>query len=840
FPRQLTSHLDPALVYSEIVAVIKGSSEALQSDDGYLSRYHYTEGLPRRVRSRLPGPTRDVVYSIFEKYQRLKGKNFEWDHADRTRQILKNLVPTERLVDYLYVDEVQDNLMLDIHLLRGLCPDIHKTYWGGDTAQTVIAGSAFRIKDLKSFVFEDIAGSRIRDNWRTWESPSSLFSTFDLTTNFRSHSGIVNCAASIVEVIYRLFPDSIDKMPTETTKVHGPLPILFTDSRDDLSFFEGFVLGSNPGAKTGFGAQQAILVRSDAVAEELDSQLEGLCPVLTIAESKGLEFDDILIYNFFNHSSASHGDWQYVSGLPIHRRSYDPLAAPPVLCIELKMLYVAITRARKRCWIWDSGKTLNEMKEYLLSRRLITTASTTEMVGRIGVSSTPAQWMEKGQEYFSCGLYKVAAACFQHAGKAEEARTASAYHRMSRAKLKHLRCGDDSSRAALIEAADSMKQCAVVATGQNARHYWFHVANCLQLAREIVPASNALVKGGLYTGAVELLFENDHYDYGTKLLLRHWDDIQFQTRDSLLDQSRNHYFQAREYGALPGIFPDLDAQLAYAREHGYRPQLKCLLQAHQKYDELAELYLEEGLIPAGVEHYLTAYRVHGGTSRLEYAVNATITYAETILLLEGQYRELARKDLLRAITLVVPHLGAVGEKMQRVNFFHELLTVEYVGLKLAKTRNPGNPLENAERMLALYIALTDPNWPKTNSPDVFIQHLRGWSDYIAGVQQVVDDPNPSSSETVQLLLGVRPAALDHHAVSRMTIFEDSLVLAAARRENWAITSSGSGKYYLLTTTVNRVIQSGLASRLFDRHLSLHLIRRLALQHPQASSNVSRS
>ncbi|KAG9078842.1 hypothetical protein FRC06_008140, partial [Ceratobasidium sp. 370] len=161
FPRQLTSHLDPALVYSEIVAVIKGSSEALQSEDWYLSRYHYTEGLPRRVRSRLPGPTRDVVYSIFEKYQRMKGKNFEWDHADRTKQILKNFVPTDRLVDYLYVDEVQDNLMLDIHLLRRLCPDIHKTYWGGDTAQTVVAGSAFRIKDLTSFVFEDIAGPRI-------------------------------------------------------------------------------------------------------------------------------------------------------------------------------------------------------------------------------------------------------------------------------------------------------------------------------------------------------------------------------------------------------------------------------------------------------------------------------------------------------------------------------------------------------------------------------------------------------------------------------------------------------------------------------------------------------
>ncbi|KAG8741120.1 hypothetical protein FRC10_003301, partial [Ceratobasidium sp. 414] len=449
-------------------------------------------------------------------------------------------------------------------------------------------------------------------------------------------------------------------------------------------------------------------------------------------------------------------------------------------------------------------------------------AATSEMIGRIGVNSTEAQWMEKGQEYFSCGCYKIAAACFNHAGRTEEARTASAYHQMSRAKFKHLRCDDDASRDALIKAADSMQQCAVQATGQNARHCWWHVASCLQLVREFLPASDALVECGLYNEAVELLFENDQYNYGTTLLLRHWDRMKPQTRDPLLDQSRNHYFQAREYGALPRIFLDLDAQLAYAREHGYRPQLEYLLKTHEKYDDLAALHIEEGSIPAGVEYFLIAYGVHGGTSRLEDAVNATIDYAEAILLLEGQFRELARKDLLRAIALVMPHLRYVGEKMQqRVKFFHELLTVEHIGLDLARTRNPDIPSENAERMLSLYIALTDPRWSKAESPNVLIRHLYGWSDYIVGVQQLANDSNSSSSETAQLLLGVRPAGLDHRAVSRTIIFEDSLVLAAARQENWAITSSGAGKHYLLTTTVNRVIQSGLAVRLRDRHLSLH-------------------
>ncbi|KAG9098169.1 hypothetical protein FS749_004519 [Ceratobasidium sp. UAMH 11750] len=822
FPRQLTSHMDPALVYSEIVAVIKGSSEALQSTDGYLSRYHYTEGLPRRVLSRLPGPIRDVVYSIFEQYQRLKKEAFEWDHADRTRQILKYFEPkgADRLVDYLYVDEVQDNLMLDIHLLRKLCPDIQGTYWSGDTAQTVVAGSAFRIKDLKSFVYQDI-----RDDWRTprWEMPSSLFATFDLTVNFRSHRGIVGCAASIVKVIYQLFPDSIDKMPEESAKVRGPRPVLFTDSRDDLSLFEEFVLGSNPGSKTGFGAQQAILVRSDAVAEELDSKLEGLCPVLTIAESKGLEFDDVLIYNFFNHSSASFGDWQYVSGLPIHRRSYDPVAAPPVLCLELKTLYVAITRARKRCWIWDSGKTLNEMKGYLLSRKLITTAFTSEMIGRIGVTSTTAQWIEKGQEYFSCGLYKVAAACFQRAGRAEEARTASAYHQMSRAKLKHLRCDNESSRDALVKAADSMKQCAVQAAGQNARHYWFHVANCLQLAREFVAASDALVNGRLYVHAVGLLFENDQYDYGTTLLIRYSDRIEPQTQDTLLNRSRHHYFETRDYEALPRVFQfDLDAQLTYARVHGYRTQLKYLLKTHERYDELAVIYLEEWSISAGVGYSLIAYRNHGGRYRLERAVDATVSYAQRILLLEGQDRELPRKNLQRAITLVMHYREEINKDRQKLlDFFQTLLATEPVGLEVARTWNPDVPRETVPWMLAFSIALIDFSWVKTSSLGLFTERLLDWNEYILAIRKVTDGQNPCSSEVVQLLLGIRPLGSDHSVPSRTIVFEDSLILTAARREKLEITSTGIGEYSLRTTAVNRIIKAELAARLQGRLRSLH-------------------
>ena len=49
---------------------------------------------------------------------------------------------------------------------------------------------------------------------------------------------------------------------------------------------------------------QAILVANDAARDALPEELK-FAIVLTIFESKGLEFDDILLYNFFKDSQVS-------------------------------------------------------------------------------------------------------------------------------------------------------------------------------------------------------------------------------------------------------------------------------------------------------------------------------------------------------------------------------------------------------------------------------------------------------------------------------------------------------------------------------------------------------
>ena len=64
---------------------------------------------------------------------------------------------------------------------------------------------------------------------------------FELLTNYRSHGGIVACAASIIDLISSMFPYSIDKLQREASIVAGPKPLVF---RDKVVHWEMFLCDS--------------------------------------------------------------------------------------------------------------------------------------------------------------------------------------------------------------------------------------------------------------------------------------------------------------------------------------------------------------------------------------------------------------------------------------------------------------------------------------------------------------------------------------------------------------------------------------------------------------------
>ena len=79
-------------------------------------------------------------------------------------------------------------------MLRHITRFANGLFWAGDTAQTISVGSAFRFNDLKAYLhrLEEKHNSAIDRR-----PPRS----FQLTTNYRSHAGIVDCAQTVIDLI---------------------------------------------------------------------------------------------------------------------------------------------------------------------------------------------------------------------------------------------------------------------------------------------------------------------------------------------------------------------------------------------------------------------------------------------------------------------------------------------------------------------------------------------------------------------------------------------------------------------------------------------------------------
>lgn len=136
-------------------------------------------------------------------------------------------------------DESQDQLLIDVKLLRSITMNPHGHFWAGDTAQTISA-SSFRYEDLSAAFYEAetaeplvVAGAR----------PPIQPKTFNLLVNYRSHRGITDMAASIVDVLSKLFPHSIDPLGRERGAIAGPKPVVFDGFSGDDVQLESFVFG---------------------------------------------------------------------------------------------------------------------------------------------------------------------------------------------------------------------------------------------------------------------------------------------------------------------------------------------------------------------------------------------------------------------------------------------------------------------------------------------------------------------------------------------------------------------------------------------------------------------
>ncbi|KAK0475066.1 P-loop containing nucleoside triphosphate hydrolase protein [Armillaria novae-zelandiae] len=404
---------------------------------------HFPE--PKRRQSTF-ADQRCEVYKLFELYMRQKKLRGEYDTGDRTHNILKHFAergtPGQGL-DHLYVDEVQDNMLIDTLVLRALCNNAEGLFWAGDTAQTISVGSSFRFNALKAFQWN------IEDQYRKKHGAGAGCNqppeVFQLAVNYRSHAGIVDCAHSVIDLITTFWEDSIDRLSPEMGIVDGFKPVFF--NTEDRTQLEQFIFG-NIGDHIEFGAQQCIIVRNETARERLQQQVGEVGLVLTVYESKGLEFNDVglyvmLQYNFltvvtpidasFRFSfitsllirPAEYAQWRVVlNAIEESRQDSKELV---LLDLTTSVMPAFVMRARENIWIADGSETGEPMRTFWTSKDLINNYTPGSDAPRLASSSTPEEWASKGRELFHRKQFSHAKHCYVRANLPILASIAGAY-----------------------------------------------------------------------------------------------------------------------------------------------------------------------------------------------------------------------------------------------------------------------------------------------------------------------------------------------------------------------------------------------------------------------------
>ena len=297
---------DPLLIWMEIKSFIKGSRKAVESVEGYLTQEGYVNVLGKKMAANFAG-NREEVYEVFKKYQNFikhKAEESLFDECEFIHNLFGRLCKLKEVpfsIHSFYVDEVQDFTQAELSILLRCCKDPNDLFLTGDTAQSIMRGVSFRFSDLRSLFHK--AKKQAKNIHK--KAMVTVPIVDELTINFRSHSGVLRLAASVIEVLQKFFPNSFDRLPGDIGMFPGPIPTLL----DSCNFSDlALVLRGNKRESSAieFGAHQVIIVQSEDAKRALPSELQaGIA--LTVFEAKGLEFDDVLLYNFFTDSKVFFG-----------------------------------------------------------------------------------------------------------------------------------------------------------------------------------------------------------------------------------------------------------------------------------------------------------------------------------------------------------------------------------------------------------------------------------------------------------------------------------------------------------------------------------------------------
>ncbi|KAL1999926.1 hypothetical protein VTN02DRAFT_3799 [Thermoascus thermophilus] len=612
----LTSAFPAELVFSEIMGVIKGSISSAETL-APLSRQQYLETSCRLAPTFSTESERDRVYSAFERYEKIKKQRGEIDDMDRVIALLRSIKETptlgqsiRRCFEEIYVDEVQDLRCVDIVLLLNCVGDARGIHLAGDTAQCISKDSAFRFPEIKALFHSQYASIANELGLPDLARPIQ----FSLSRNYRSHQGILSLASYVMQILWTGFPDTIDKLDPEVGQLGGPAPIVFAGFDYEILSAKMIGLVKLHDRVADFGAEQVILVRDDASKTKLQKKIGEMALVLTILESKGMEFDDVLIYDFFSGSSLR-GGYRCLRLLARGDRNLFDSQKHAALCSELKHLYVAVTRARHQLWVRLIDTVRPQDPDVAEKAKVL----------RAGGSVDPERWFKRGSQLLHQKNFADALLCFKKAHDEKGVTQCQAY--LSEQEARACRSRGDTEgfvsnyeRAATLFLdvgliAESSKCFEGLGQYQKAAQLWRdqkqyeRAAALFEKASLFNDASECYHLNGSYEDAVEVLRRGDSFDEMIRYLSRNSGKVRESALrrysrlcNILLKQGRVSVELRAKTVNLLGSDTEKES---FFREFDMVDQLVDLYRSKRRYQEIYYIYLEHGQLSMALDIVMT-------------------------------------------------------------------------------------------------------------------------------------------------------------------------------------------------------------------------------------------
>lgn len=308
-----------------------------------------------RVGTRIIRENRKFFYMVFEEYKNVRaseGYLYDWD--DMASAVLDEFTKDNkpRMYKHIVIDEGQDlsPIMLK-SLIKAIPADGSLTFFGD--------------------VGQQIYGNRV--SWHSAGLKVSNKEIWRFDRNYRNSKQIAKLALAIAKSKY--FTGESDLVEPVMPKASSPLPALvkFDDEVREINWIKDTI------SKLPRNGSIAILVRSRKKVEQIDNIVReigirpqvlkrkmqrlnnnALLSIGTYHSAKGLEFDTVIL------------PFCSTSELPSQDRIIALESREEALKEEVKLLYVAVTRAKKGLIITCSGEKtelLPENKEMLYDER---------------------------------------------------------------------------------------------------------------------------------------------------------------------------------------------------------------------------------------------------------------------------------------------------------------------------------------------------------------------------------------------------------------------------------------------------------------------------------------